>query len=365
MLRALFVMEQPLGNRTYYLNLRHYINSIPHIEAKWVEVSYYTKSKSLWDRIPLLPGHLRSSLVGRSQVLLGLQKSSCDVVLFHTQSPAALAGKIIYQKPFLISTDMTPIQNTQTYSQYGQRPLYFRIFKWFRHKQYSKLFYNARRIISWTNWARSSLISDYSVDANKVEVLPPGIDLKKWQPDHLSHDGPLRILFVGSDFHRKGGELLLSAFRTLPEGMSELIIVTKTSIPPEPGITLYQNIKPNSPELIALFKSSDLFVFPSKAEAFGIAAVEASASELPIIATSVGGLKEVVVHNETGMLIEPDDQDALVENIRLIAENPNLRKQLGQAGRAHVEAHFNGFKNANRLVNILGETKTLSGSLSD
>jgi len=75
-LRLLFVMEQPLGNRTYYLNLRRYVDAMPHIEAKWVEVTYFHAAGDSKPWHTLLPGHARGFLAGRSQVLQGLREKN-------------------------------------------------------------------------------------------------------------------------------------------------------------------------------------------------------------------------------------------------------------------------------------------------
>ncbi len=90
------------------------------------------------------------------------------------------------------------------------------------------------------------------------------------------------------------------------------------------------------PALAAL----DVYVAPSYWEALGIGALEAMAAGLPVVATAVGGLCEVVVHGETGLLVAPDDAVALAAAIGRLVGDPDLRARMGAAGRARCAQRF-------------------------
>ena len=79
---------------------------------------------------------------------------------------------------------------------------------------------------------------------------------------------------------------------------------------------------------------------PSLRESFGIVALEAMAMKLPVIASRIGGLEEVVEHERTGLLVPPGDAAALAEAIRTLAENPEMRRNMGEAGRQRVAEKF-------------------------
>ncbi|MEZ5358023.1 MAG: glycosyltransferase [Candidatus Zixiibacteriota bacterium] len=85
---------------------------------------------------------------------------------------------------------------------------------------------------------------------------------------------------------------------------------------------------------------SDIMVMPSYNESFGVAAVEASASALPVIATNVGGIPEIIKHDETGILIEPGNCDELTAAMIRLANDADLRRKMGRAGREFVRTRF-------------------------
>ncbi len=93
-------------------------------------------------------------------------------------------------------------------------------------------------------------------------------------------------------------------------------------------------------EIPDLLRGFDLLVMPSREEAWGVAAAEASATAIPVVATRVGGIPEIVVDGETGLLVPPQDPAALAAAIRRMAGDRALRRKLGRAGRKRVESLF-------------------------
>jgi glycosyltransferase involved in cell wall biosynthesis len=93
-------------------------------------------------------------------------------------------------------------------------------------------------------------------------------------------------------------------------------------------------------DLNPLFQSSDVFAVPSVAEGLGIAALEAMAAGLPVVASNVGGLPEVVDHGRTGWLVPPGDPDALAARIAELLSDRDLRLRMGHEGRDRVTEKF-------------------------
>jgi glycosyltransferase involved in cell wall biosynthesis len=352
MTRALFVVEQHLGHRTYYENLRRFVDESREIDASWVLVSY-TQPAGLIEWLPGLPGDVRGTLRGWAEVRRGLADSEYDVAFFNTQVPGALGVRLVRRRPYVIATDITPRQYDKLGPHYGHKPDRFGPLAYYKHIANTSLFRNAARVLPWSSWTRESLVRDYGVAPERIEVVPPGIDLQHWVPGRSQRSGPLRVLFVGGDLYRKGGGTLLQAFRKLPRGSAELHLVTRTRIAPEDGVYVYYDMKPNEPRLIELFQSADVFALPTVAEAFGIAAAEASACGLAVISTAIGGLTDIVSNGETGFLVDPDDSDALTHYLRLLTEDVDLCAKMGRAARAWAEAHFDARRNAAQVIAAL------------
>ncbi len=111
-------------------------------------------------------------------------------------------------------------------------------------------------------------------------------------------------------------------------------------------------------DIPALLNRLDIFVLPSLAEAFGIAAVEAMACELPVVATQVGGLQEVVQDRLTGLLVPPHDADALAAGISTLLDDPHTCRAYGERGRARVLEEFTLARQAGQWQQLLAHTST-------
>lgn len=351
-LRAVFVMEQHIGHRTYYENLRRFVDADARVDAHWVPITY-DKPDAWWNRFAFVPANLRGSLNGRAQAQTGLAQPY-DIAFFNTQVPAALAGAALQKKPYIVATDITPRQYDAMGARYGHHPDRFAPLREYKYRTNVKLFRNAARILPWSHWTRESLVRDYGADEKCIEVIPPGVDTTRWAPlPTREPHTPLRILFVGGDIRRKGGATLLEAYQRLPNELAELWLVTRTPAPEGKGLCPFHGLRPNQPELVALYQQCDVFVLPTEAEAFGIAAIEASAAGLPMITTNVGGLTDVVANGTTGFLIEPGNANALYEKLWLLLNEPTLRERMGAAARARALSKFDARRNALRIVEIL------------
>jgi glycosyltransferase involved in cell wall biosynthesis len=93
-------------------------------------------------------------------------------------------------------------------------------------------------------------------------------------------------------------------------------------------------------EIAPLLGDLDIFAMPSRREAWGVAAAEASAVGLPVVASRVGGIPEIVVDGETGLLVPAEDPDALAAALDKLLADPELCAQMGRAGRARIEAEY-------------------------
>jgi glycosyltransferase involved in cell wall biosynthesis len=110
-------------------------------------------------------------------------------------------------------------------------------------------------------------------------------------------------------------------------------------------------------ELRDFYRSVDMLVMPSRRESFGVSAVEASATGLPVIATRFGGIPEIVIHGETGLLVDPENVEGFGKAIVLLAENVDLRLQMGCRGRMRAEANFDWVSSVTSMIEIYEQVR--------
>jgi glycosyltransferase involved in cell wall biosynthesis len=368
MIRVSLLMEQHLGHRTYYENIRRHVDKDSRLHVNWFPITY-RKEGGMLEKIPFIPTRISGTVRGMLQVREALRRSSADLIFYNTQVPAAIGGAIFRRYPYVLATDLTPIQYDAMATHYDHLADKKGISQKLKHLVNRQLYRSAELLLPWSQWTRNSLINDYGADPAKIKVLPPGVDLNIWHPAETRVSGPLRILFVGGDFARKGGRTTIDAFKMLAPGSAELHVVTKTALPEMLGMVVYNDITPNSPKLISLYQKCDVFVLPSEAEAFGIAAVEACATGLPVVATRTGGLNEIVEDGKTGFSLPARQPEELAKRLRILSENMELRAKMGRAARQRAELLYDAKVNAGRLVDYMialwQERRILSASRID
>jgi glycosyltransferase involved in cell wall biosynthesis len=238
----------------------------------------------------------------------------------------------------------------------------------YKHRVNVDIYRAARLILPWSNWTKDSVMRDYGIPEEKIVVLPPGVDTEQWSPPpaemreaRLAATSQVpRVLFVGGDFERKGGTLLLDWFLDRGQQRCELHIVTRTPPilrEPTPGLHLHTNLEANDPLLIRLYRESHVFVLPTLADCFGIASIEAMATGLPVITTNVGGVPDIVDDGQQGFLIEPKDGAALAARLESLLDDEPLRRAMGERARARALARFDARQNTERLTGLM---KTLA-----
>jgi glycosyltransferase involved in cell wall biosynthesis len=352
--RVGFVLEQGLGHVAYGMALRHALADRSDLEAVWLEVSFDERG---FGRVPVLGQSyvLRGNLRARLAIAREHRRRPLDALFVHTSMIGVLSADYVARIPTLLSIDATPLNYDELAVWYGHKLGNAAVerAKLFAHRS---VFRRARHVTTWSEWAKGSLVRDYGVALNSITVIPPGTTLAAFpEPGTRGarRPGPLRILFVGGDFVRKGGDVLLDVFRNYLRGSCELHLVTGGDVPAGDGVFVYRGVKPLSPELLRLYAEADVFVLPTRADCLAVVLGEAMASCLPIVTTSVGAHAEAVEDGESGFVIAADDAAALRDRLERLAADPELRSRLGRRSRQIGEARFDMNKNANRIADIL------------
>ncbi len=350
-----FVLEQTLGHRTYAANLRSALGEEPQVTTVWGAVDFDTYGPL--ERLPLLRNWtIRAGRQCRQQLAAMQRAGPLDALLFHTQTVAVLALDWLQRVPSIVSLDATPVQIDRmaaAYSHSTGAALVERL----KAALHGACYRTARQLVTWSQWTAESLVADYGVPAAKISVIAPGVATDFWRrAEPLSErPGPLRVLFVGGDFWRKGGATLLAAVRALPEGSVELHIVSRTELSAQPGVMMYDGIQPNSVELRALYHHCDIFCLPTTGDCLPLVLLEAAAAGLPVISTVLAAIPEVVRDGETGLLVPPDDVAALAAALRCLVEAPERRRALGARATALAAEQFDARRNGRRLLALLSQ----------
>lgn len=351
--RIAFVTERQVGLRTYSDNLERFVADDPRVLASWHPVEYREGATAL-DRLPGIPESVRGAGRGRAEVRRAVRAAEADAHLFLTQTPVALGGRVARRRPYVIMVDDTPRLYDDMAAHYGETGADSGPVSAVKHLTNVRGLRGAYRVLPMSDWARRSLIDDYGVDDSRIEIVPTGIDLTEWTHRTAKANPRPRILFVGGDFERKGGDLLLEAFGRLA-GPAELDIVTRSEVAAGDSVRVHHGLQANSAPLRELFAAADIFVLASRGEAFPNVVVEACASGLPAIVTDVGGMAEMVVDGVTGFVIPPDDVDALTARLDTLIANDSMRTTMAAAARLLAERRYDGRTNARRVVDLLIE----------
>ncbi len=351
---VLSIIEEYLGHKTYGQLMRQYFNQSDNCR---VDFYWYNEEKEFLTRVVnrllsyrpsnqwmqeqhitlhLLRIQLGFAYMTRRLLLRKLNQQ--NILHFHTQPLAYLSTDLMAKIPTVVTIDRTIAQ--------ASREKTHPAFQWtFGPNNFleKRVFQTAAKVVSFSEAARRSVIEDYQIDENKVQVIYPGVDLQQIpQRIPASQVGaPFQILFIGGDFKRKGGDDLLQVFLEQFTDRAELHLVTTAPIACDhPKVHIYRHIQAYTPEWLALYHQADVFVLPTYSEPFGWVFIEAMAAGLPILATHHNAIPEIVSHGETGFLVQPGDRPSLAHYLQLLLENPELRTAMGIKGRQIVEQKF-------------------------
>ncbi|MCP4427761.1 MAG: glycosyltransferase family 4 protein [Chloroflexi bacterium] len=355
MYRIGFIVEQALGHITHGQNLQANVAKDETIAASWGLPAWQASAIPLYKSNWTVQAGLQTrKLVGKMQ-----RQEPLDALFFHTQVTAVLAANYVKKIPSVISLDATPKQYDELgdYYAHDAGPAWLENVKW---KLNRNVFRAAKHIVTWSDWAKEGLIAEYEVPAAKISVIPPGVNTQEWASPQPRQDGPVKVLFVGGNLERKGGLLLLEAFRSLRQNHGavnlELHLVTKDEMPPESGLFVYKDMQPNSASLKRLYHSCDIFCLPTYGDCLPMVLSEAGAAGLPAVSTQVAAIPEVVRDGESGFIVPAGDVDALATALLNLIRNKELRLGLGERAVELIQQAYDAERNAVRLLTLLKQT---------
>ncbi|MDH3683863.1 MAG: glycosyltransferase, partial [Acidimicrobiia bacterium] len=187
-------------------------------------------------------------------------------------------------------------------------------------------------------------------DGNRLHIIHCGIDPTALQPRRHEGTGD-RVLFVGRLAEVKGLPVLLEALRIVAKTHPT---VSLTVVGDGPGRERFEAVARDlgltgavdfvgyrsQAEVASHLAETDVFVLPSYAEGVPVTLMEAMGSGLPVVATQVGGVSELVEHERNGFIVKPGDPAELADRISTLVGDPRRRQRFGDAGRSRVESDF-------------------------
>jgi glycosyltransferase involved in cell wall biosynthesis len=203
--------------------------------------------------------------------------------------------------------------------------------------------------------------------SSKIRVVYPGVDVREFecrdQPQRTarsSNGSTKTVLAVARLDPMKGLATLIDAAKDMPyaqiriagEGPDRPRLEDLARVLGVEARVTFLGHRSDVPQLLA---AADVFALPSLNEGLGLAALEAMAASRPVVASSVGGIPEVVVQGETGILVPPNDPRALAQALNDVLADARLAERMGAAGRRRVQAEFSADRAAQETAALWSE----------
>lgn len=352
--RVLFLGSGYAGHRTRFENLRAHTEDDPRIRPDYRLVSGWREGGRI-ERLPFASRAAKGRIRATVEAAAFLRVPRPDVIwtaALTAVRPWAAGHAGPLRRPLILDEDCAIEARDMWAEVYWNRSPHRGLKRRAQDWLDQRLLNQATFWTPWSEWAARSLRSA-GVPDERIVVLPPGVDLDEWRPPPCGRTppaGPVRLLFVGGDFARKGGRILCDVLREQAPGRFELEVVTREDVPAMPGVRVHRT-EANSPLLRALYRDADLFVLPSLAECFGIATVEAMASGLPVIAGNTGAGPEIV-GDDSGWTIPPTHHD-LAASLDAVWDRRAYLPSIGARARARAVSRFDGAANDARVIELL------------
>lgn len=254
--------------------------------------------------------------------------------------------------PHFIYTDHTHLANTY-FPAFGENDLFSD--KWIALEK--EIYARADVVFAMSSHVKKSLVEHYAHKEQKLEVVGCGFNVTPIEDALFNHEkyASKTILFIGKDWKRKGGPLLVKAFglvlKQIPDaklrivGCSPKIDIDNCSVH---GLIPLEEAK-------HFYNTAAVFCMPTRREPFGYVFLEAFASKLPVVATKIGALPDIVKDGESGFLVSEHAQE-LANKLMHLLENPHIARQFGQTG---YDSIINKYTWPNTVRKICDTIKTL------
>jgi glycosyltransferase involved in cell wall biosynthesis len=324
----------------------------------------FLKMSGKWGEIPICPS-----------IFSALKKISPDIVHVHTP-PRFFAESTAFYFRYM-SSNHVPLIVTYHLHNASLRNLDKVVWELHNHTLQRFVFNVADKIVLCNFQEIESVSQEFGIQRQKVAVIPPGVDCDKFNPEKVKGDflqqkgitGSNIILFSGRLNPIKGLNFLIHAFSSVLKRFENSTLVIcgaeagnyRSDLKAlAKGLELSSHFVFLDPVSVRsypnLLASCNVFVLPSLSESWPISLAEALSMEKPVVATDVGGVREIVHNNETGLIVKPEDVAALSDAIVKLLENKSLSERLGKNGRKFVIENFDWARLASKFEDLYTAT---------
>lgn len=340
----IFLFGFTQGNRNNYCNTKKL-----HFASMNLDENYFSKPDGKLSKIIYL-----KSLIKLKKLI---KEFSPDILHAHYASSYGLLGVLSGFKPFIISVWGADVYNFPKINWLTEWLLKYNLAK-------------ANKILS-TSITMAHEIKKYS--SKRIEITPFGIDVSVFKPikiKRLFDDDSVVIGTIKSLEKKYGIEILIKAYHLFKQRNPQIktnLLIVGGGTQRELLISLIKSLKLENETVLTGFidynkiveyhNMIDIYISVSveDSESFGVAVLEASACEKPVIVSNIGGLPEVVENNVTGMVVEPENEFKTSEAIEKLVLEKKLRKILGVNGRERVINLYNLNDNVDKMINIYND----------
>lgn len=352
--KVAFLLSDQLGWRTYAQQLLRVaaqrddvdfvfkLYSFPTFASpflKWANSnkSFLGKFKQTLDPITFAKYHLRSWW-------LELEKDP-SIVSVHVASHILAGGVLSYTSlPYTIALDATRPCVSR-----GLFDVHWTESQIAREKVICS---SASHIYPMSGWAENSVLTDFSCFPSRSTIIPPSGFISDFpQPRSFTKSARPKVVFIGNDLYRKGGDKLIKWAQGPLRNEMELHIISQalTKDMSDGNIKIH-GARSNKEILNEILPTMDIFCLPTQQDMSPQVLMEAALSQIPSIATNVGGISEMIINGKTGFVVPKNNDTHFLNALTNLIKNNQLRFTMGRAARLHAESKMNADKNFNKLI---------------
>lgn len=314
------IIRSGTGSEVYFEDLK-YALSKDQITVEIVRLSPY---------LEFTPYIAKAALLWRSEVR--------DCAIVHTNADYGTTFKVP-SKPFVVTVHHNVFDESyQKCTNLAQKAYHYGLLK----RRIAQALSSADRVVAVSHSTKASLERTFGF--TKIDVVYNGVDTDVFQPKKVpvlpEFASKVRLLFVGNLIRRKGADLLPEIMRRLG---GDYVLFYTTGFRPREAFK-EPNMIPlgvrSREDLVDIYNSCNIFLFPSRLEGFGYAVAEAMACGKPVVCTNCSSLPELVIDQKGGFLCEQDNLEDFAEKIKILGWDEKLRRSMGQFNRQRVLESF-------------------------